>query len=298
MIDNDVMHAIILLAEKSYHERSKPEPFAAKAAAMAATEAAATFSMEASSASAFVAVEHVLTLAQYAAELSLLSIKQQEAGKTYYPASKSASKTEEEVEIAAAFQEISDSLKEIPFGENAHSLYHRFFNDKTSKKHQQALLAASSTWLHVYACARAAFIFASAVASRYSDEQREQVFKQTITNRLSADLLGEYIEPGFLVEIITSPATKAIAMILLFAGLVALSIGTMGLAVPAIGTAAAIGVSNACLIGVGFGVTAIGGACMVGRFFTQRQQAADNKKSHDAMQAINAYEDFQPKMNL
>ena len=210
MKTTELIQLLAELALKNYREGVRPDPFAATAAYAIATAAAAKFSPESAEAAAFVAVSTLIDLSKYAAQQAALATQASDLMKNFQVKEDGAADIKK---IVSEFNKLVEQLAEVSFGVDASNIYDTAFPTRIpstesesesddSENYRFARHAASVNYTHGYACARAAYTHAVALAARYPvGAERDAAFKAAITKRLSADLLHEPIEPSFFMSI-------------------------------------------------------------------------------------------------
>ena len=289
MSTKELIQHITDIAFKNYRESIHPDPFAAIAAHIISAEAAAKFCPESADASAFVAISSMMDLSRHSLQQADLAINMHDAMKNYH--SKDGALADTKL-VIPTFVEFVAKEGNRSFGLDGSNVYDRTFDSRQSSNYRLALHAARSIYTHSYACSRAAYTHAVAVASIHPiGETRNEVFKTAVTARLSVDLLNEAIEPSFLMKILCCDAMKTIGIILLVGAIAALVLGICGLAISPVGAAVmAVGLSSAALTTTGaITTTAIGGLFM-GRFFAAKKQ---HHNQDIGIQAVNTINDFE-----
>jgi hypothetical protein len=100
------------------------------------------------------------------------------------------------------------------------------------------------------------------------------------------------------MNILCSDAMKIFGIVLLVAGLAALSLGICGLVMAPVGAAiiAAISISSVSVITTGVGMATASGGLFAGRFFAAKKWKNDNEKSMQAVHVINDVDEPMPTM--
>jgi hypothetical protein len=290
MSTKELIQRITDLAVKNYRENIHPDPFASIAAHIIAAAAAAKFSPEAADTSAFIAISSMIDLSRYSLQQANLAIDMHDAMKNYNSRDGALANTKL---IVPAFIELVAKEGNRSFGLDGSDAYDLTFDSRASNTYRLALHAACAIYNHAYACSRAAYTHAVAVAAiKPMGETRNEAFKTAITARLSTDLLNDPIEASFLIKILCSDVMKTIGIILLVAGLAALTLGICGLAMAPVGAAviATIGVSSVSLTTTGAITAAATGGLFAGRFFAAKKQQSDKDITIQAVNTINNIE--------
>jgi hypothetical protein len=287
-----VLSILTEIALEHYQEKAKPDRYATTAAHIVAKASAAKFSREAADAAAFVAaiqdMENRLNLVKYSADLAEASAKRHKAEQYYHArtkvhAGKKAIKDDDNVEIS--FAETIEAIDRLSLKKPAAGVY----DDAYKENAAQAMNAASASYPYAYACARSAYVYSVAMAARYPEgERRIFVFKNTLTQRLKRELTHQPIEPSFFMQIMCSDLMKMLGIFFLAVGLIALTLGVAGLAVPAVGAVIAnIGLTSTSVTVAGAAASTLASGLFVGRFFTHRHWQHKNEESHKAIEAMN-----------
>ena len=287
------------IALQNFLANNKPDTYACTAAYMIAKSAAAEFCRETADAASFVASAQDATekikLSQYSAVVVESAMKLHHAEKNFQFFSMQKP-LEEKTSDAVSFEPLTSQIATFNFGDDAQNIYTSNFKEEKSKTYQLALVAAQTNYAHAYACSRAAYTHAVAIAARYpAGEKRNTAFKRSLASRLTSDVQHQPIEPGFFMQIICHPSIHLLAATLLATGLIALSIGVGGLMITAIDlTITSVGMSSMSLTVAGAAMTGAGGGIFASRFFTERKWELNNEKSHKAVEAMNLQQPKQP----
>jgi hypothetical protein len=166
------------IAVKNYNEGIHPDPYAARVAHTLAIEAAAKYSPESADAAAFVAISTMIDLSRHSLQQADLEIELHDAMKSYNTTDGARVNTKLTI---PAFNMIAKKPDNRSFGRDGSDIYDSTFDSRKSDNYRLALHAACSIYTHSYACARAAYTHAVAVAAQYPvGETRNDVFKKHI----------------------------------------------------------------------------------------------------------------------
>jgi hypothetical protein len=279
MLKKETIKKIVRLAVNTHSNNARMEAFAVQAANIAAIDAAKVYNEKSADAGAFVAASSLISLCQFASEISLLGLKNQEAIKAY-----SSENHNDNANLSAPFKEALETFKTNSFSKDVHAIFNRAYQGEQSKNSKEALIAASSIWLHVYASSRAAFVYAAGKSRGLNSA----AFKKFIKPRLNDDLSGSYYEPSFLMRVLSDDKTYYLANTMMVAGLLTLAIGIAGLALPL--NAATLGVSATIATAVtatGAGISLMGGTASACGLFAQSYVRHANDDCQKAALALN-----------
>ena len=158
--------------------------------------------------------------------------------------------SQSEAEVAASYEAISTQ------------------NITTGNK---AKRAAFYVYADTYTSARSAYVRAMFISNQTKDpKKRSALFKATMSSRLHKDLNYDKIPPGFFLQLMCSTSLRIIAGLMLIAGIVAIVLGTCGIA----------SLPLVPMVVTGSSSTALATGCLIGSFFARRQ----HKKLDEANQ--------------
>ena len=280
------------MAIKHFHDGLKPDVFATTAAYAYSTAVATEKNPESADAATVVAAYEsaasIVDLTRILACLADAKTRAREEMNSYSMKSNAGSSSPLAPSLRV-FEKFTDALALGAVKRDARERYNATFDQGQSTDDRPALSAACAHYSHAYAVARAAFVHATAVAARVpAGDAARAAFKVAVTARLHADFSYQPIEPGFLIQIMCSDTTKIVGVIMLIAGLAALSLACGGMAVASVGAALdSAGFSVASIITGGTAILTTGAGLLSCRLFTNKQWEHDNALSRCAVDMAN-----------
>lgn len=287
------LNTLIEKACELYQKNENPTSYADFAAHHVAMTVAAEFNPDSADAAAFAAaVQYVSSLmeaAKYSGRLVKTKTQANDALRHYH-ALRTTSRGHSiptPITTTLHFDTVFHSLETTP-GNEARTAYDKTYPDEKSK---QAYTAACAAYPHAYASAYDNYLHAAAIGARYSaGPTRQRIFRQTIRKGLNTKLGQEPLSPGLFMQILCNNVTTIIAVILLIAGLAALTLGICGLAIPAVAVFLShLGIESTILTASGAVATTVGSSLLIGQFFAERKWQHDNEASRKAVKAMTSH---------
>ena len=288
------------LALKSYLAKMCAKDFAVSAAQIIAKAAAAKVSPTLADDAVFVAATRsCINLSKYSATQANRKKKEEEDRENHF---RNEVKAEAAQQVSRAdFNALVDKIKSISFGNDADALCKEKYNENQAENYPLAMIAASNVYFIALCSSSVAYTCAIAHSARESSTDDSHIaFKDVFSKVLSSSLLNEPIEPSFFLQIISSDAMKVAGIVLLVAGLAALSLGICALVTAPIGTmlAGIFGLGGLEVTATGSAMAATGGGLLFGRFFSMKNVQDANKKSEMAVHAIHNYDPEKTRVEL
>ena len=290
------------IAIQHYESGLSPDVFAAVAAHDISRGIAASISPTVADACAQVAAhEHarsIIELTQHLAQLACAKTQARTALQGYrVRLNKMADVELNTPATTPVFKMMTEKQNHVAQKPTAREHFIATFSASESPNHLAALNAACSHYPHVYASARTAFTHAVAVAalSPALDGHNSTAFKAALTARLAADLNYQPLEPSFFMALMCSDAAKTAGIVMLVAGLIALSLALGAYGVAWMGAAlVGIGLSTTACTSVGVVMTTAGVGILACRFFTTNQAQTAREVRRLAVEGVNGVENITP----
>ena len=289
----EVIQYLSELALQNYRENIHPDAYAMTAAHTLAKTAAEKICPESADDAALVAAMlSIIDLSNYSAQQAASAKQRQQGMKNYHASEKS--KPNAEARNTPDFDALVKQMASISFGRDASDLYEAAYNDpKKLKNYRLARHTACATYPHAFACCRSAYTYATAVAALNDiGDERNAAFLAAFAKRLSVDLLQDPIEPSFFIKMMCSNAILAIGILLLVAGIAALSLGICALAIVPFGATltTTIGLGGLFFTTAGTAATITSVGLFTGQFFSKEKKQHDHEISSRAVDDINRLE--------
>ena len=270
----ETIDKLTILADDAYASHQSPDTYARTAAHIAAVDAASMHNTECADTAALFAASSFVAATTLAASFSANiadTANQKTAYKrSYDTAIRSFSTTIAPITLVAnepfylplvqkVFSVASESKTHIA------GSYESNPPGSTAQSNFNAKRAAIYAYSDTYTSTRSAYVRAMFIASFEKDDKKAQTkFSATMKSRLNKDLKYDTIQPGFFLRLMCSTSIRIIAGLLLLAGIIAIVLGSCGVAaatLPFIPTVA-----------IGSASAALGTGILIGTFFARRKK--------------------------